>query len=59
MVSSVTRCVALSHVCSGLRVIEISLLSHFALGKDASFVAFVGLSFQLGCLNEEQHYLSF
>ena len=42
-----------------LKMIEILVLSHFGLGKYVSFVAFVGFSFKLGFLNEEEQYLSF
>lgn len=42
-----------------LKMIEILVLSHFRLGKYILFVAFVGFSFKLGFLNEEQQYLSF
>lgn len=37
-----------------LKMIEILMLSHFGLGKYVSFVAFVGFSFKLGLLNEEE-----
>lgn len=42
-----------------LKMIEILVLSHFGVGKYVSFVAFVGFSFKLSFLNEEEQYLSF
>lgn len=42
-----------------LKMIEILVLAHFRLGKYVLFVAFMGFSFKLGFLNEEEQYLSF
>lgn len=49
----------LCHMCIQAEDDRNLVLSHFGLGKYVLFVAFVGFSFKLGSLKEEEQYLSF